>query len=124
VHRSRGVWNADLIGYPGYPKTKEAFEAKRQKNRERFLKWSAEGRLPNRRGMPNGFAGSREEMDRGRAKARAEAKEIIEKMKRKTLISSIRAQRKPSKLPLRSSALKQWIHRKAARTTSTPRVTD
>jgi hypothetical protein len=83
VHRNRGVWNPDLVGYPGYPKTREAFERLQEVNRERFNKWKAEGRLPNRRGVPNGFAGSREEIDKGRAEAREFAKEIIEKMKKK-----------------------------------------
>jgi hypothetical protein len=83
VHRSRGVWNPDLVGYPGYPKTREVFEEKQRKNRERFLKWKEEGRLPDRRGVPNGFAGAREAIDAGRAKARAEAKEIMAKIKKK-----------------------------------------
>jgi hypothetical protein len=37
-------------------------------------KWKAEGRLPNRPVVPNGSAGSREEIDKGRAEARAFAK--------------------------------------------------
>jgi hypothetical protein len=41
VHRNRGVWNSDLVGYPGYPTTKEAFQQKRQIDRERFNKWKA-----------------------------------------------------------------------------------
>jgi hypothetical protein len=82
VHRCRGTWNPDLVGYPGYPKTLEAFEEKQRKNRERFQKWKEEGRFPNRRGVPNGFAGAREAIDQGRAEARTEAKEIIAKMKR------------------------------------------
>jgi hypothetical protein len=81
IHRNRGVWNPDLVGYPGYPTSKEAFESKQQKNRERFQKWKAEGRLPNRRGVPNGFAGSREEIDKGRAEAREFAKKAVEHMK-------------------------------------------
>jgi hypothetical protein len=81
IHRCRGTWNPDLVGYPGYPKTLEAFEEKQRKNRERFQQWKEEGRLPDRRGVPNGFAGAREAIDQGRAKARAEAKEIIAKMK-------------------------------------------
>jgi len=82
IHASRGVWNPELKWIRWYPKTEEAFVKRQQINRERFLKWKAEGRLPNRRGVPNGFAGSREELEAGRAKARAEAKEIIAKMKK------------------------------------------
>jgi hypothetical protein len=82
VHRSRGTWNPDLVGYTGYPRTQEAFDEKQRINRERFQKWKEEGRFPTRRGVPNGFAGSREEIDIGRAEARAFAKEMVEKMKK------------------------------------------
>jgi hypothetical protein len=66
-------------------------------------------KVPVRQALRKGLAGW-EEIDDGRA----EAKQIIEKIKKETLISSIRALRGSSKLPLRSSARRRWIYRKAA----------
>ncbi len=51
-----------------------------------------EGRLPNRRGVPNGFAGSREEIDKGRAEARELAKKAVEHMKKTDEIVDPRAE--------------------------------
>jgi hypothetical protein len=119
VHRNRGVWNPDLVGYPGYPKTKEAFEKRQQQSRDMFARMKAEGRHPNRRGVPNGFAGSREEIDAGRAAAREFAKKAVEHMKR-TGEMLTRAPKRALKPPLKWCAQRQRIRCATARTTCIP----
>lgn len=54
---SKTVWDAQWIGViQGYPKTREAFEARRERGRALFARLRAEGRPPTRLGVPDGWA--------------------------------------------------------------------
>lgn len=72
----RGVFNAEAVGkVPGYPPTAEAYEA-----RKAHLKYHREaarqaGRL-HRRGIPNGFAGRRKEVEEQQAAAQRQGQSI------------------------------------------------
>lgn len=76
VGRDRNVWHPDVAGkIRGYPLTEAKWQARRDGMRQR----NAEGKM-GRSGIPDGWAGKREEINALRAKASAEAKEIVKKM--------------------------------------------
>ena len=69
-----------------YPKTPEKFEVWVAKKRERMLRLRDMGCLPTRRGIPDGFGGQKDLVLELRAKAKAEAKEIVQYMKKQNMI--------------------------------------
>lgn len=73
----------------GYPRTIEAWEKRRdvmKRNRERYI--AEHGSIPSRRGVPDGWANRKQEVEDIRAHARAEAKDIVNTMVEKGLVSA------------------------------------
>ena len=71
-------WEEKWVGVVhGYPKTPEAFEERKLRGREKFAKLRAEGRLPSRKGVPDGWKGRREEVVQIKAEAEREAERIM-----------------------------------------------
>jgi hypothetical protein len=72
VGRERGVWHADLVGkVPGYAGTEEGYKRRQEAARTQTKNINADGKRGSRKGIPDGWAGCREEV----AKLRQEANE-------------------------------------------------
>lgn len=81
-------WNPEYAArIAWYPKTREAFVAWQQRGRERMARLKAEGRMPTRRGVPDGWGGKQELLKAVRETARAEAREIVSHMAKKKMVS-------------------------------------
>ena len=81
--RARNVWHADLAGVvPYYPKTLEKFQRRQEIARKIWPTMMKNGTYRTRAGVPDGFAGRREEVAACRAKAVIEGKEIVAEMKK------------------------------------------
>ena len=87
--RDPKIWHEDLVGLiPQYPKTLEEHTAFREKHREVMKKAWAEGKLAGgRRGVPDGWAGRKPELERAKARAAEEAKGILEQMEKDNLVT-------------------------------------
>jgi hypothetical protein len=83
----RGKWHPELVGtgIRGYPKTQEAFDKIQARCRAQVIALNAAGKC-NRKGIPDGWAGRRAEVDAIRAQAALEAKEIVQTMAKEGLI--------------------------------------
>ena len=55
-------WNPELVGKPGYPKTSEAWEAKREKSRQHARKLHERGGFARPKGVPDGWSGRHAEL--------------------------------------------------------------
>lgn len=74
-------WNPKLVGLRFYAKTKEEFEARKEKGRALFARLRAEGKLKGGRiGVPDGFAGRKEEIAAAREEAKAYAKQKVKQL--------------------------------------------
>ena len=74
----RTHWEERWLGViHAYPKNPDAFEARRERGRAVFAKLRAEGRLPSRAGIPDGWGGRRTEIAQIKAEASAEAEKIM-----------------------------------------------
>ena len=86
--RERGVWHADLVGkIHAYPKTQESYTQKQERQRAAMKGHIAEGKL-TRKGVPDGWAGRKQELITIRENAAAEAKEIVATMVEKGLLDA------------------------------------
>ena len=75
-------WEEKWVGrIRGYPLTPEAFVARQQRGRALFARLRAEGKSLTRKGIPDGYAGCREEVEAGTAKARADAAEAMKHLR-------------------------------------------
>ena len=77
-------WEERWIGVVrGYPTTPEAFDARKQRGRELFARLRAEGKALTRKGIPDGWAGRREDIkadeERARGEAAAAMKHLVER---------------------------------------------
>ena len=71
-------WEERWIGVIArYPKTPEAFEARRERGRAQFARLRAAGHPMTRKGIPDGWSGRKAEIAEIRARAAAKAKEIM-----------------------------------------------
>ena len=87
--RPRGVFYPDLVGkVAGYPKTLEEWEIRRSRTGAALAAFRATGTPHSRVGIPDGWAGKvrRKRLDAIRAKAAAEAKELVKIMKQDGII--------------------------------------
>jgi hypothetical protein len=79
-HFKRGPkkqWDPSRVGVvPGYPKTAEGYERRRQGASERAFRLNAEGRM-TRRGVPDGWAGRKAEIAAARDQATQEARQMV-----------------------------------------------
>ena len=79
--RPQGFYYPDAVGVvQGYPKTREAYDQMVERNRVRYAKWQAEGKIMKRLGVPDGWAGRKAELVEVRAAAAVEAKRIVKYM--------------------------------------------
>jgi hypothetical protein len=87
VGREKGVWHPDLVdkGIKGYPSTYEDWKRSSDSCREQIIRLNAAGRA-NRKGVPDGFAGRRDEVVQIKERAAIEAKEIVKQMARDEMI--------------------------------------
>lgn len=75
---SKTTWDEQWVGViKNYPKTEEAFEAKKAQGRASFAKMREEGRPPTRLGVPDGWAGRKQEIAVVKAAAAVKASEAI-----------------------------------------------
>jgi hypothetical protein len=82
-------WNPEYAArIPWYPKSPEAFARWQQNGRDRMARLKAEGRFPTRRGVPDGWGGRKHIAQELRAKAQAEAKEIVAFMVKNKMVES------------------------------------
>jgi hypothetical protein len=71
------VWLPELVGkVPGYPKTQESFDKKQNIMRQQVALYNAEG-ITGRNGVPDGWAGRKNEINRITTAAKAEARAIV-----------------------------------------------
>lgn len=84
----RRPWNPEHAALiPWYPKTPEAYAVWTEKARQRMLDMHAKGKKPNRSGIPNGYGGKKHIVLAIRAKAQAEAKQMVTYMKNKGMVA-------------------------------------
>lgn len=76
----RGVWHPQLAGVvKNYPPTQEAYDKLAERNREQIKRLMAEGKW-NRRGVPNGWARSKEVLAFVHRECDAQAAEALQEM--------------------------------------------
>ena len=74
---SKIEWEPQWIGIISrYPRTEAAFNARIERGRATFAKLRAEGRAPTRAGVPDGWAGKRQEVTELRAAAHEQAETV------------------------------------------------
>lgn len=106
-------WNPEFAAsIPWYPKTPEKFAEWVQRKRERMLRLKAEGKLPTRRGVPDGWGGMKKELQAARETAKIEAKEIVTHMRAKNMV--------PGEDPRAEEALEEMIAIVRARSKDDP----
>jgi hypothetical protein len=75
------VWHPELAALnKRYPQTQEKYDIKANNMRALVKKQQEAGFVPSRAGIPDGWSGQRKEVNALRAKAAAEAKEIMKTM--------------------------------------------
>ena len=75
---SKETWDAKWIGViRNYPRTAEAFEARRARGRAAFKKMRAEGNPLTRTGVPDGWGGMKQEIAVAKATAVAKAEAAV-----------------------------------------------
>lgn len=78
---SKEAWDAKYVGViRNYPRSAEAFEARRERGRAAFAKMRAEGNPLTRVGVPDGWGGRKQELATARATAVAKAEAAVGEM--------------------------------------------
>ena len=84
--RPRGFYYPEAVGVvPGYPKTLETWLERQAIMRQQVKLYNAEG-IARRTGVPDGYAGRREDLRRYRKQAAAEAKAVMKGLVKMDLI--------------------------------------
>jgi hypothetical protein len=84
----KGQWHPQLAGLiKGYPLTQEAFDKAQARCREQVTRLNAQGKM-GRRGVPDGWAGRKPEIERIRRRAAKKAKEIVAQMREEELLNT------------------------------------